>query len=316
MIKRTPPEPRVAILLSTFNGEAYLHDQLESFLQQTHEEWVLYWRDDGSTDRTRAVMSDFARRAGQGRCVEIDQETSRLGASASFHSLLRAVSDRLEAADVVAFADQDDVWLPQKLERGIAALSEVASPTPAIYCARQILVDRHLREIAISHGPIRSTCFPASLIQNVATGCTVMLNQTGARLVAASTPSPTTLHDWWCYMVVVGAGGRLLQDEEPVILYRQHGSNLVGAPTSFLRRAIAALRRGPSVFMNVLRLHVAALVAQPHLLSTQALQDAMEMQAALSQRGLRRRLATLRMAGLTRQNWAETMVFRCWFLFG
>ena len=117
-------------------------------------------------------------------------------------------------------------------------------------------------------------------------------------------------------MVVIGAGGRLLQDEEPVILYRQHGSNLVGAPTSFLRRAIAALRRGPSVFMNVLRLHVAALVAQPHLLSTQALQDAMEMQAALSQRGLRRRLATLRMAGLTRQNWAETMVFRCWFLFG
>ena len=89
--------------------------------------------------------------------------------------------------------------------------------------------------------------FPAALTQNVATGCTVMLNRPAARLVAASRPSTGTLHDWWAYLLVTAAGGRLVQDEEPVVLYRQHAQNLVGAPASMVSRAIAALRRGGRV---------------------------------------------------------------------
>lgn len=308
-------DQRVAILLSTFNGEPYLHEQLESLLQQTHEHWVLYWRDDGSQDGTRSVMTEFARRAGQGRCVEMPGTAGNIGPAASFHSLLRAVVGELAHADAVAFADQDDVWLPGKLERGLAALSDVPPSRPALYCARQMLVDAELKPIGISAGPAPRGGFPAALTQNVATGCTVMMNRTAARLVAASTPAPATLHDWWCYLVVTGAGGDLLQDPEPVILYRQHGHNLVGAPASMTSRAVAALRRGPKVFMTVLRQHVAALAAQPHLLTDQARHDVAILDAAL-RGGLHRRFAALRMAGLTRQSWIETMVFRCWFILG
>ncbi len=314
-MSRHLPESRVALLLSTFNGEPYLHEQLESLLAQTHEHWVLYWRDDGSVDHTRDVMAEFAHRAGQGRVVEVTEPRARLGAAASFHALLASVVPQLASVDAVAFVDQDDVWLPHKLQRGLDALAASPRDIPALYCARQVLVDSRLQRIGLSVLPRRPAEFTSALIQNVATGCTIMLNSRAARLVAASKPAPATLHDWWCYLVVTGAGGRLLQDPEPVILYRQHAGNLVGAPASMLRRAVGAMRRGPGVFMGVMRQQVAALAAQPHLLTRQAHQEVTMLDHAL-QGGWRTRLRALRLAGLKRQNWAETLVFRAWFLMG
>jgi len=310
-----PPEQRVAILLSTFNGARFLHDQLESLLQQTHEHWVLYWRDDGSSDQTVAVMAEFAARAGQGRCVELPGPRCNLGPAASFHALLRAVADDLASADAVAFADQDDYWLPNKLQRGLAALATARSDEPVLYCARQILVDAELNRIGESALACGEVGFPASLTQNVATGCTVMLNRCAAQLVASSTPSSATMHDWWCYLVVTAAGGRLLRDPEPVVLYRQHGGNIVGAPASLTARGLAALRRGPRLFMSVLRQNVTALMAQPQLMTAQARAEVAQIDAALRCGGPRR-MKALRIAGLVRQTWIETMVFRCWFMLG
>ena len=305
----------MAILLSTYNGERFLPDQLESLLGQTHANWVLYWRDDGSGDATRAALADFARRAGQGRVVEMPGPPGNIGPAASFCSLLRAAGAALGGGDVVAFADQDDVWLPNKLERGLAALGGVAESEPALYCARQRLVDAGLREIGLSAEQGSPAGFTAALTQNVATGCTIMMNRLAARLVAVSTPSPAALHDWWCYLVVMGAGGRLLQDAEPVILYRQHGGNAVGAPHSMARRAIGVLARGPAAFMQVLRANIATLAAQPELLTASARRDVGILDSAL--RGsLGARLVALRMPGLVRQTWIETMVFRAWFILG
>ena len=309
------PEPRVAILLATYNGAPWLREQLDSLLRQTHDNWVLYWRDDGSGDGTVAILQDFGHRAGQGRCVQVGQPPGRLGATGNFLTLLRAVCDTLAEHDVVAFADQDDIWLPQKLQRGVAALRRAPRDEPVLYCARQILVDASLQRLGISGPLCRPTGFPAALTQNVATGCTVMLNLPAARLVAASNPSTGTLHDWWAYLMVTAAGGRLLQDEEAVVLYRQHAGNLVGAPASMVTRAIAALQRGPALFMTVLREHIAALLAQPELITDRA-----RAELALLDRALRGgpwgRLAVLRMPGLHRQTWAETLLFRCWFLIG
>jgi hypothetical protein len=239
----------------------------------------------------------------------------QLGPTSSFLTLLRAVHDSLGNGDTVAFADQDDVWLPEKLARGLSALSAVSATIPALYCARQVLVDAKLHRIGYSGGHARHARFPASLTQNVATGCTVMLNRAAAALVACSQPSPASLHDWWCYLVVTASGGRVLQDEEPVVLYRQHPGNLVGAPKSMARRAVAALRRGPGVFMTVLRQHVAALAAQPELLTEEARADIFRLQSALNG-GVLARLRALRTPGLYRQTWPETLLFRWWFLTG
>ena len=133
--------------------------------------------------------------------------------------------------------------------------------------------------------------------------------------MAASRPSSGTLHDWWAYLLVTAAGGKLVQDDEPVVLYRQHAANLVGARPSMARRAVAALRRGPAMFMTVLREHVAALLAQPELITERARKDLATLDQALRS-GPWRRLCALRMAGLHRQTWMETLLFRCWFFIG
>jgi len=195
-------EKSVTIVLSTFNGEAYLPEQLESFVQQTHEKWRLYWRDDGSRDTTVAILHDFAARQPAGRVRDFCDDQGQLGISASFLKLLQAVP----AEDFVAFADQDDVWMPQKLERGLRALSRDDADLPALYCARQILADEGLAPLRESQIFPEPPGFPQALTQNIATGCTVMLNPAAARLVACSLPPKSTLHDWWSYIVVTASG--------------------------------------------------------------------------------------------------------------
>jgi glycosyltransferase involved in cell wall biosynthesis len=305
----------VAILLATYNGAPWLREQLDSLLRQTHDNWVLYWRDDGSGDGTLAILQAFGQRAGQGRCIQLAEPPGRIGAAGSFIALLRSVCDTLAERDMVAFADQDDIWLPQKLERGIAALRSAPRDAPVLYCARQILVDNTLQQLGISRPLSRPAGFPTALTQNVATGCTVMLNCLAAKLVAASRPSTGTLHDWWAYLLVAAAGGKLIQDDEPVVLYRQHALNLVGAPASMVSRAIAALKRGPALFMTVLREHIAALLAQPELISERARAELATLDRALHS-NFWHRLAALRTPGLYRQTWPETLLFRCWFLIG
>ncbi len=290
-----------------------MQEQLDSLLTQTHGAWVLFWRDDGSTDGTLGLLRAFAAGPGRGRCVQVG-ESARLGATPSFLLVLRAAL--AGAFDAFAFADQDDVWLPGKLARAIGALSRAEADRPVLYCARQVFVDEKLSPIGLSCRLRREPGFPAALTQNIATGCTMLMNRQAALLVAESRPPSAALHDWWAYVLVAGAGGAVLADDTPAVLYRQHGRNLVGAPKSMWRRAIAASKRGPAVFMNVFRQQVRALAEQPHLLSGPS-RDQVQILAAALRGSKLDRLRVLRgVAGLHRQTWLETLIFRTWFLLG
>ncbi len=304
------PAARVAVLLSTYNGARFLPEQLDSLRAQTYRDWMLLWRDDGSSDTSAALMEAFG-----GPATRIGVPSGHLGARESFLALLRAAVQRLGPGDAVAYADQDDVWLPEKLARGVAALATVDACKPAMVCTRQILVDATLGRIGESPPLLRPPGFPAALTQNIATGCTVLLNHAAAALVAASHAPDTSLHDWWSYVLVTAAGGQVLVDQTPLVLYRQHGGNSVGAPGGTWRRAVAALRRGPATYMGVLRGHVAALAEQPDLLSHDARIEVAALHAALAG-GMARRLRALATPGLQRQTWLETLMFRLWFLFG
>ncbi len=301
----------IAILLSTRNGAAYLGEQLDSLLGQSHAAWQIYWRDDGSDDETPGMMRDFAGRAGDGRVVDMNDNAGHVGITESFLSLLR----RAPRGRVIAFADQDDVWLPHKLERGVAALATVPDGHAGLYCARQLLVGADLAPIRTS-APMRGEPgFPQSMTQNIATGCTVMLNPDAAALLAAAQEPACTLHDWWAYVLVSAAGGTVVADQEPTVLYRQHAHNAVGVPLSPGRRAWAAMRRGPHVFMRTFRAHMNALNAQKELLSPDARQALALITDGLHD-GWDLRLRALRHPGLKRQSWAETQLFRVWFMLG
>jgi glycosyltransferase involved in cell wall biosynthesis len=306
---------RVLILLSTYNGAAYLHEQLQSLSAQIHTNWIVYWRDDGSSDGTVAIMSEFAAAVGDHRVVRVAEPMGRLWPTASFIALLRAALPAIRVADCVAFADQDDVWLPDKLARGVKALAGANVKAATLYCARLAVVDANLQLSRSTTITQRGCGFPAALTENIATGCTVMLNSSAAKLIAKSVLPCGTYHDWWSYILVTAAGGRVLVDETVVALYRQHGSNVVGVPGSQTRRAVTALWRGPAAFMNMLRRHVQALVSQPDLVTEHNYLVSMRIHDALQGRVLQK-VAALCLPGLRRQGRLETLLFRIWFLIG
>lgn len=298
----------VAILLSVYNGEAFLNRQLDSIIEQTHGDWVLYWRDDQSSDASRAIMLSFQKHRGQGRAVEISGPLTRLGVAASYMALLDAVPP----GRMIAFADQDDVWIPEKLAWGAAALAS-RPDEPALYCARQYLTDPALTVRSESPSVRRLPDFATALTQNIATGHTVMLNVAAHRMLQGGTPPPGVLHDWWAYLVISAVGGAIMADQRCVSYYRQHQRNTVGS-RSWSARAVAAVRRGPHAFMQIFRANIEALSADCAPMTPEARDIVAEVRAALD-RGLLGRAALLwRRRDLVRQSASETAMFRLWFI--
>jgi hypothetical protein len=252
---------------------------------------------------------------GEDRCVRVVEPEERLWPTASFIALLRAALPFVGVSDFIAFADQDDVWLPDKLSRGVDALAATNPSIPTLYCARLSVVNADLQPLHETRISQRDSGFPHSLTQNIATGCTVLLNRSAAVLVAQSAPPSATSHDWWSYLLVTATGGEVLVDEASVALYRQHGGNVIGMCPSEMRRAISALQRGPAAFMTLLRQHVAALLELRDSIPKPNYSVLLEIHEALHG-SFRRRLRALCLPGLRRRGLLETLVFRVWFLIG
>ncbi len=303
-----PLRPRVIILLSTFNGAPYLPAQLNSFLAQTHEQWSLYWRDDGSADETLRIMQEFTDKVGAERCICSPSSGPHMGAARSFLTLLAENA----GAGAVAFADQDDVWLPEKLDCALTLLGQ-AGEQPALYCARQYLVNETLDGAKLSVLHREGLGFPACLTQNIANGNTLVMNEAAAALVASSAYPQDTVHDWWSYIVVSACGGRIIFDERPQVLYRLHKNNLIGRAQPLHRRALAALRRGPAVYMTMMHRHTAALEEQAGRLPAQARQDLRLVREGLLG-GLPARLQALRCPRFRRRTLLENLLFSWWFV--
>jgi glycosyltransferase involved in cell wall biosynthesis len=236
----------IDILLSTYNGEAYLREQMESFLGQSHRNFILTIRDDGSGDSTPAILSQYAHI--DDRIKLVLQEN--IGVVSSFHWLLKNADS---GCQYFAFADQDDVWLPNKLEKAMNVLAEYDQELPLLYCSRLEYVSADLRHLGYSPLISKQAGFGNALVQNIATGCTIVMNKTAREwLLKHEWPPQVLLHDWWCYLVV-SAFGKVICDDFVSTKYRQHRGNLVGGTVSvisdFEKRIVNFQRRhGKSFF--------------------------------------------------------------------
>ncbi|MBS7812124.1 glycosyltransferase [Roseococcus pinisoli] len=293
----------VHVLLATYNGATHLPTQLESLAAQSDVDWHLLWRDDGSFDTTPAILESFAA-AHPGRVTHLDDPRGRLGAGASFLALLAAAP----AGACYAFMDQDDVWLPGKLARAAVQLGE----RPTIVCSRLRLVTAELEPIGLSPLPAREPSFATLLAHNIAAGCTMVMNGP-ARELALGAPLPERgFHDWWCALLVTGGGGRLVFDPEPLILYRQHGANVIGGASGWRHRARRVLSRGAEGFLGPLAVHLKAL-RQAHL-SPEA-RRVVEAAEGLRDASPLRRLAALRRSGLAHHARGMGVLLCAWVAF-
>lgn len=215
----------VAILLCTMQGQHYLREQLDSIVRQTHTNWSIWASDDGSDDDTHAILGEYQARLGGSR-LSIHSGPAE-GFVANFLSLVCNASIN---ADYYAFSDQDDVWNADKLKRAVDRLSIVPGQTPALYCSRTCYVDANNQAIGASPLFTRPPAFANALVQSIAGGNTMVLNDAARNLLRqAGADASVASHDWWAYMVISGCGGDIFYDSEPTLRYRQHADNLVGA---------------------------------------------------------------------------------------
>jgi glycosyltransferase involved in cell wall biosynthesis len=215
-------EPELGILLCTYNGARYLTEQLESIADQSYRAWRLMISDDGSTDQTLEVAGNF-KDAHPDR-VRLT-EGPRKGFAQNFMFLAK---NPLFMAKLWAFCDQDDVWEHDKLARAAEALASVAPDVPALYCSRTTLTDAEGKYLGLSPLSRVQPAFTNALVQNIASGNTMVFNEAARRLLIEANDESIPFHDWLLYLVVTGCGGVVYYDPQPSLRYRQHGGNIVG----------------------------------------------------------------------------------------
>ena len=231
----------IAVLLATYNGARWLSQFLESLQGQKVSNWTLLVRDDGSTDVTREILAGAAWR--DRRLVILRDDLGPLGVTRNFGALMEEAQRR--RADRVFFADQDDVWLPDKLERQLCALESAESggggDLPILVHSDLAVVDWDLRPIHPFHSRYAGIDCKGSgeealrrlLMHNFVTGCAMLINRPLLELCLPM-PREAVLHDWWC-AVCAAASGELIYLPQATVLYRQHGANVVGARSVWQR---------------------------------------------------------------------------------
>ena len=219
----------ICILLSTYNGEEYLPTLLDILIGQDYPDiWILI-RDDGSADGTCDILSAYA-----DKHDHVDTILGpNIGVNRSFYELLARVG---EEADYAAFCDQDDYWESDKVSRAIGMLSEQRAEGPIMYCSRLTIADDDLNAISFSSVPSRGPSFENALVENIATGSTIVLNRQAVDLLASHVPDIDKLemYDWWIYQTI-SALGMVIYDDQSRILSRQHSENVVGLPFGLRR---------------------------------------------------------------------------------
>lgn len=299
---RQTPEPLVAILMSTKNGERFLAEQLDSLEAQLHQHWVLYVSDDGSTDRTLSILKEYQAKWPAGKMIIRD------GPQQGFcFNFLSIACDPGIKADYYAFCDQDDVWLATKLVVALQNITENQEEgVPYVYCGRTSYVNENLKKIGCS--PLFSfpRTFRNALIQSIAGGNTMVFNQGAKNALEKVGVVQHPSHDWWLYQLVTGVGGEVFYDPTPQVLYRQHKNALVGGNNSFMARA----ERISMVFKGEFRRwsdqNVAILCAAKPLL-THGSKEALELFKKMRGAKLKDRFRLMEVAGLYRQTWRGTI---------
>lgn len=217
--------PTCTVILSSYNGEKFIREQITSILAQRDVKIDLIIRDDGSTDTTPAIIRQLCEEHKNIHFVQ----GQNVGVVKSFFELMKLAQ---KDSDYLAFADQDDFWKPGKLARAHERMKSYSSSAPVMYYSRLEFTDTDLKTIGFSAVP-RYSGFHNAVVQNQATGCTVVLNNQAKILVTRNLPAWSLMHDWWCYLVI-SAFGKIIYDDQSNILYRKHGNNVTPATPWFI----------------------------------------------------------------------------------
>ena len=224
-------DEKVDILLATYNGEKYLEELINSIVNQTYSNWYLIIRDDGSNDNTINIITDYCEKYPD-KITIVKDSYKNLGVIKNFSALINYSQSKY-----IMFSDQDDIWLPNKIELSINKIKSYDNTYPLLIHTDLKVVDENLNIISDSFwkykniNPKDGLQLGNSLCQNSVTGCTVIINKALKELIT-SIPEQVIMHDWWISIVAL-IFGKVYYITETTILYRQHSNNTLGAGINF-----------------------------------------------------------------------------------
>ena len=298
----------VNIVMATYNGERYLAEQIESIQAQTFRDWKLLIRDDGSTDNTRQIIEGFV--ASDSRISFINPDsTENLGVIKSFYALVKH-----GRADYYFFSDQDDVWLPEKLELTLAE-AQKHDPNQALMVYTDLKVVNQNLEV-LNESMIRSqshhanTEFIQELTENTVTGGTAMINHALAERWTVT--EDILMHDWYLALLATSFG-KLVYIDRPTELYRQHDNNVLGART--LDKRLKIFRLGPRfIFTRYWKLIHDSQKQAEHLLEFAdlpvAIREVINNFSDIDKQSFMGRLSRILKYKFSKNQWKHILVFR------
>ena len=209
-------KPTVDILLATFNGEKYLEEQLESLDRQEDVNVRVWANDDGSTDETLTILNRWKARG----LIEEISRTRRVGSTRVFLNLLLAHAD----SEFVAFCDQDDIWQPKKLA---IQLLNIVNDKPGCVTSQRLFIDSFGTVIGASKKLRKSPSFENALIENIAPGNTILMNNQAISVINRFQNPPVKHYDSWIYLLLTYFG-KVDYIDQPLVRYRIHEGNHIG----------------------------------------------------------------------------------------
>ena len=207
---------KVTILMSTYNGEKYLKEQIDSLISQTYENIEIYIRDDGSKDNTVKIVKEYKEKYKNITLIE----GKNLGFINSFFELLKICND----ADYYAYCDQDDVWMEDKIQRAVEFLEKTNKNKPALYFSNSDYYDGDMNYLATAEKN-KVYNFRNSLVECVTQGMTMVVNNCTRKLIIQNKPENCLYHDWWTYMICSGFG-KIVYDDKSLVKYRRHNKSV------------------------------------------------------------------------------------------
>ncbi|HFI0586598.1 glycosyltransferase family 2 protein [Streptococcus sp. 2022WUSS135] len=296
---------KVNILMSTYNGQQFLAEQIRSIQEQAYTDWTLFIRDDGSSDNTKEILKDFERQDSRIHLIDSDK-SDNLGVIKSFHKLVN--HDR---ADYYFFSDQDDVWLPNKLELSLNEAQNYPANLPLMVYMDLKVVNQDLEimteSMVKSQSHHANTELVQELTENTVTGGVAMINHTLAEMWQET--DDILMHDWFLALLA-SAFGNLVFIDQPGELYRQHSDNVLGART--LSKRLKKWIRPHILFAVYWDLIKNSQKQARHLLQmplSQSNRELIEAFVTIMDKPMLERFRILRKYGLRKNKTFHTLVF-------
>ena len=218
----------IAVVMSTYNGHSFIEEQIESILGQSFSDFKLFIRDDGSNDDTLEILKDFAGK--DSRIILVNDNDGRpnenLGFGGSFSAAIKYALS-FDNFDYLAFCDQDDFWLADKLMCAFKALDGVDNSQPACYACNYYICSSDLSDEskAFNSTPMQNVTFQNMFFEGVFPGFTIVINNKLARMAFSNIVNTDIYyHDKWVSLIALGMSGQITYDDRPLAKYRRHAN--------------------------------------------------------------------------------------------